>query len=87
METAVVIVAAGRGTRAAGSDIPKQYRSLASNFNPGTGGVAPPPPAYYNPQLDNGTSNGVGLNCSTGLSQKTGTITVTQTPSLVTVIP
>ncbi len=58
---------------------------IASNFNPGTGGVAPPPPAYYNPQLDNGTSNGVGLNCSTGLSQKTGTITVTQTPSLVTV--
>jgi 2-C-methyl-D-erythritol 4-phosphate cytidylyltransferase/2-C-methyl-D-erythritol 2,4-cyclodiphosphate synthase len=29
VETAVVIVAAGRGTRAAGNDIPKQYRSLA----------------------------------------------------------
>ena len=29
METAVVIVAAGRGTRAAGGDIPKQYRPLA----------------------------------------------------------
>ena len=28
METAVVIVAAGRGTRAAGGDIPKQYRLL-----------------------------------------------------------
>ena len=29
METAVVIVAAGRGTRAGGRDIPKQYRPLA----------------------------------------------------------
>jgi len=29
VETAVVIVAAGRGTRAAGGDIPKQYRPLA----------------------------------------------------------
>lgn len=29
METAVVIVAAGRGTRAEGGDIPKQYRPLA----------------------------------------------------------
>lgn len=29
METAIVIVAAGRGTRAGGGDIPKQYRSLA----------------------------------------------------------
>ena len=29
METAVVIVAAGRGTRAAGGGVPKQYRLLA----------------------------------------------------------